>query len=378
MASNLSFWEKNTFFNDIDFGIIGSGIVGLTSSIELKKKFPNKKVVIFERSFLPSGASTKNAGFACFGSVSEILKDLTQFSENEVFSLIEKRYKGLLKIRNLVGDEKLGYEANGGYEVFNDDDSFEKCLDFIPNLNKNLSDIIGINTYTVADQNIKKFGFLNTNHLIFNRFEGLVDTGKMMNALISLARNLGVEIYNGIEISAIEWSQNSANLVLFDGSVLPIGKVLVTTNAFTKNLLPDVDLLPGRGQVLVTKPIANLKVKGAFHLDAGYFYFRNVGDRILLGGGRNLDFKAEQTTEFGTTTLVQNELFKLLNEIILPNQPFEIDYTWSGIMAFGNTQNPIIEQVETNIYCGVKCQGMGVALGALVGEELAQLVSNSI
>jgi hypothetical protein len=50
-------------------------------------------------------------------------------------------------------------------------------------------------------------------------------------------------------------------------------------------------------------------------LDQGYYYFRN-GDRILLGGGRNLDFDVENTTEFAQTEIVQNKLEEL-KEVIL-------------------------------------------------------------
>ena len=56
---------------------------------------------------------------------------------------------------------------------------------------------------------------------------------------------------------------------------------------------------PARAQVLITKPIKNLQIKGTFHLDKGYYYFRNIDNRILFGGGRNLDFKTEETSEFG-------------------------------------------------------------------------------
>jgi hypothetical protein len=52
-------------------------------------------------------------------------------------------------------------------------------------------------------------------------------------------------------------------------------------------------------------------------LDRGYYYFRNIGDRILLGGGRNLDFDVENTTEFAQTEIVQNKLEELLKEVIL-------------------------------------------------------------
>jgi len=79
---NLSYWELQTYFKNIDLTIIGSGIVGLTAAIESKKKFPSLKVIVLERGILPSGASTKNAGFSCFGSVSELLSDLKNTSEN--------------------------------------------------------------------------------------------------------------------------------------------------------------------------------------------------------------------------------------------------------------------------------------------------------
>jgi len=37
---------------------------------------PNAKIIVIEKGMLPQGASTKNARFACFGTVSEILEDI--------------------------------------------------------------------------------------------------------------------------------------------------------------------------------------------------------------------------------------------------------------------------------------------------------------
>jgi gamma-glutamylputrescine oxidase len=371
---NLSFWEKETFFKSIDIAIIGSGIVGLCAAIELKIKYPNKKVVIFERSFLPSGASTKNAGFACFGSISEISKDLTQFTENEVYSLIEQRWKGLIKLKSLLGEANIGYQNIGGFELFDNDQDFEKYSDQIAYFNKNLDNIIGKKVYQIQKSKIQNFGFKNVSNLVFNQYEGLVHTGKMMKSLLEKAKNLDVEILNGIDIKAITETRNGVDLKLSETDHVAVSQVLIATNAFVKDLLPALDLLPGRGQVIITKPIYNLKVEGAFHLEQGYYYFRNIGNRLLFGGGRNLDFKAEETDQFGTTELVQNKLKELLKNVILPDTNFEIDYTWSGIMAFGNTQAPIVEALSDKVFCAVKCQGMGVALGALIGEKASNLM----
>jgi len=131
---------------------------------------------------------------------------------------------------------------------------------------------------------------------------------------------------------------------------------------------------PARAQVLITKPIANLALKGTFHLDKGYYYFRNINDRILFGGGRNLDFEGETTTSHETTNLIQNSLEEILKTVILPHNNFEIEHRWSGTMGIGNQKNPIVKQLSNHVFCGVRMGGMGVAIGSLIGQELADLV----
>jgi gamma-glutamylputrescine oxidase len=96
---------------------------------------------------------------------------------------------------------------------------------------------------------------------------------------------------------------------------------------------------------------------------------------VLFGGGRNLDFKTEETTAFGQTEIIQNQLEKILKETILPNTDFEIEHKWSGIMGVGNQKKAIVKQLSENVFCGVRLGGMGIAIGSLVGKELADLLN---
>src|SRR5690606_12281369 len=113
------------------------------------------------------------------------------------------------------------------------------------------------------------------------------------------------------------------------------GKVVVCTNAFTRDLIPGVDLHPGRGQVLITEPVPGLRFKGIFHFDKGYYYFRAIDDRVLFGGGRNLDFKTETTKSPKLNEQIQSDLELKLKTIILPGTTVSIAGRWAGIMAFG-------------------------------------------
>lgn len=373
---NLSYWEIKSWLTDVDFTIVGSGIVGLSCALQLKSRFPKSKILILEKGVLPQGASTKNAGFACFGSLSEILEDLKSHTEEEVINLVNRRVKGLESLRKTLGDQSINYQNHGGYELFTKEDTalFEHCLDKRTWINEMLhlifkDEVFGLKDNIFNFKNIKK-------HYVFNAFEGQLDTGKMMEALLLKVQSNGIKILNCIQVEQFSEAHNTVHIKTssFEFST---PKLCIATNGFASELLNE-DVKPARAQVLITKPIDNLHIKGTFHLDRGYYYFRNIDDRILFGGGRNLDFQGEETMAFNQTEVIQNKLEELLARTILPDIPFEIDHRWSGIMGLGSSslagqKKAIVKSVSNNVFCAIRLGGMGVAIGSLVGRELADL-----
>lgn len=371
---NLSYWEIKSWLTNIDFTIVGSGIVGINSALQLKKYFPKANILILERGTLPQGASTKNAGFACFGSLSEIIDDLKTHSEEDVFNLVKKRVEGLMLLRETLTDERIDYKPLGGYELFtsNNDEFYEDCLSKKNQINHLLKPLFKEDVFSLTE-NI--FGFKNIQKTYsFNKFEGQIDTGRMMEGLLKKAYSSDIKILNNVDVEGFSEDINSVKIKTnkFEFST---SKLIITTNGFASALnIPEVK--PARAQVLITKPINNLHIKGTFHLDKGYYYFRNIDNRILFGGGRNLDFKGEETSKFGETECIQNKLEELLKTTILPNINFEIEHKWSGIMGVGKQKKPIVKQLSNHVYCAVRLGGMGVAIGSVVGKDLAKIISN--
>lgn len=368
----LSYWELKNWFSNVDYTIVGSGIVGLHCALALREKFPAAKILVLEKGILPQGASTKNAGFACFGSISEIISDLKTHTEEEVIELIEKRIKGLQLLRKNLGDAVIDYKPYGGYELFlkKDEAFFEDCLQKIPFINTILKPLFHADVF---EKQVDRFGFKNIfDYLIFNPFEGQIDTGNMMQALLKKVISNDILILNQQEVTTFQDLNDSVEVVT-NGITFTTKKLVFATNGFASELTQN-QVQPARAQVLITKPIENLDIKGTFHLDQGYYYFRNFGDRILFGGGRNLDFEGETTTGLSQTKIIQDALEQLLKDVILPNTNFEIEHRWSGIMGVGNHKKPIVAQLSNNVYCGVRMGGMGVAIGSLIGKELADLV----
>jgi len=365
-----SFWEKNSLLT-YDIAIIGAGIVGLSVASAILERQPKTRVIVLERGLLPTGASTRNAGFACFGSLTELLADEAKMGQARCLALVEKRWRGLLGLTKRLGKKAIDFQQNGGYELLLTQTP-QTLQDKMLYFNDLLRPIFKKAVYADSSHRLQAFGFQGSKGMLFNRFEGQIDTGKMMNALWLHAQKLGARILTGAEVQHFQDFEQSIELHLQKDFRIKASKLVVCTNAFASQFFPNLEITAGRGQVLMTKPLPTpLPFKGTFHLDEGYYYFRDYYNRVLLGGGRNIDLVGETTTEFALTDIIQQDLHKKLKEIILPNQPFEIDTAWAGIMAFSADKQPIVQQIQPDIWLVARLNGMGVALASQLAEEVA-------
>ncbi len=374
---NQSFWEVDSYFKKADFAVIGSGIVGLNAALQLRHLQPKAIIVLIEGNATPLGASTRNAGFACFGSPTELISDLATHEEQMVWNLVQQRWEGLQRLRQKVGDEYMDYESFGGYEIFKTGEEaiFEQCVEQLDELNRQFFQITGERTtFSVLDEQIPHFGFKEVKHLIYSKLEGQLHPAKMIIRLQQLAQAADIQTFFGLKINTIEEHSNKVQLHFENAWTLCAEKVLVATNGFAQQLMPNLAVQPARNQVLITKPIPGLSLKGCFHYEQGYYYFRNVGNRILLGGGRNLAKEEEQIAEFGLTDKIQQALIDLLHHVVVPNTKVEIEQWWSGILGIGDVKQPIIEMTSPRVGVAVRMGGMGIAIGSLIGEKAAEML----
>jgi len=389
----ISVWEQSTYFAPKDLVIVGCGFVGLWTAYEAIQKNPKLNITILERGVIPSGASTRNAGFSCFGSVSELMYDVQLMGEAAMLETVKMRYDGLQRIQKVFKAKEIDYNQWGGYELFegkksknssNDLYDISKLENDIAYLNKILAPALKtpkkngkyLPIYTNASKEIKKLGFQGIEALVFNQMEGQLNSAKLVLALQKAVQAKGVQILFSTEVKKFKSHKKGVTITTNLDAPLETKQFIICTNGFAKQLMPSLDVVPARGQVFVTAPIKNLKFKGCFHFDEGYYYFRNLGNRLLLGGARNADFKNEKTYSLETSATIQNVLEKFMMERILPkgSKKPKIELRWSGTMGMGKIKKPIIEQLQPNVYCAVRMSGMGVAIAPIVAQRALKLM----
>ena len=390
----ISVWEQSTYFAPKDLVIVGCGFVGLWTAYEAIHQNPKLNITILERGTIPSGASTRNAGFSCFGSVSELISDIQLMGEAAMLETVKMRYVGLQRIQEVFKAKEIDYNQWGGYELFegkkgarNDESDMydiSKLESDIAYLNKILAPALKtpkkdgkyLPIYTNASKDIQKLGFQGIEALAFNQLEGQLNSAKLVLALQKAVQSKGVQILFNTEVKKFKSHKKGVTITTNLEAVLETKQFLVCTNGFAKQLIPRLDVVPARGQVFVTEPIKNLKFKGCFHFDEGYYYFRNLGNRLLLGGARNADFKNEKTYSLETSATIQKVLEDFMMQRILPkgSKKPKIELRWSGTMGMGSIKKPIIEQLQPNVYCAVRMSGMGVAIAPIVAKKALKLM----
>lgn len=375
--TTFSYWEQQCL-DSVDWVVVGAGLVGLQSARCLKEFNPKSRVLVLDAHAMGNAASLRNAGFACFGSAGELLDEIQRTSEAEAVSLYEKRFFGIQRLLQRYGSHQLGFEATGGMEVFSAADAAEsdRVIGSLPYLNQLLEPLQPGGAFAVCDT--RPTGMKVLDQGVMAPAEGGLQTHLLYQTVRQDALAHGVEIYEGMRVLGWVESTSAVEVQLENGMPIKAQRLLVCTNGFTKQLMPAVAVSPARGQVFVTSPLPELPFQGIFHANQGYIYFRSLGNRLLIGGARNLDFAGEETFDMSVTSAFEQHLKAYVETVVLPGSEVDFTHRWSGIMGMDNNRNPLIGWHSDRVCLAVRMGGMGVALSSWVAEEVVRVVKGDI
>lgn len=372
--AGTSIWEES-YLNHCDVAIIGGGFLGQWCAYYLSLKHPTLNIHLYEKDAFSLGASTRNAGFSCFGTLGELIADSEKSSFNEALNLLIKRYKGLEAIKHFCNTQKIAidYEASGGFEILKKEE-FEQVAGHIEHVNSVLKDTLSIdNTFNVAHLQKENLPFHSSLHLIKNLYEGGLNSFKLLQGLKEVNQSFGVKTIYGLDAKEIH-----------DGMVYltsPLREmethakhIIIATNASSNHLTHTQTVTPGRGQVFWCDNL-DLPFKGTFHYDSGYYYFRTIGHhQLLIGGARNLAIKQEETLRFGVNEVIEKHILDFVHHTL--NIPaFKIEKKWQGIMGFSHNKLPFIQNLRhlgEQVWHLHACNGMGVAMAPKIAQEFSE------
>ena len=376
----FSYWERDYLIpQPCDVAIIGGGFTGLSAGLTLKKYRPSWSVVVLESEASGTLASSRNAGFLCLGSPTELLRDISNYGQPMVEQLLQEKIIGAKILLNYLKKTRSIYCKSHAYEFFSSEFSPPEGLEERLNeLNTMVQNAGGPSPYFTKIPNAPT-GWKPT----FTRpewvrmtWEGQVHPAAAIAQLRLQFQNLGGILSTHHRVEALE-VVNSGVCLHSREATFPARQVLVASNAFAAQLIPELSIEAHRAQVLITEPLGKMPFRGNVHFREGYMYCRDVGQRLLIGGGRFLDFQGEKTHQPGITDTIQAYLLSQLARLTgMEESEIEVADRWSGIMGFtpGRLQ-PLVELREQgSVAVAAGMNGMGTALGPYLGKKAAEML----
>lgn len=357
--------------------VIGGGLTGTMAAIYAAKAFPKKQILLLEMQSFEALASTRNAGFHCFGSPSEILEDLTKYGVENTLNNLKRRFLGMQKLLACFGKKTIKYHSVLGIDIVDDAEKFDNIVNKLPILNELLQE--------ATHDPRASFGLLETAKIIehginkhknafFSQPEGQLQPLLLLQKARLMAQNLGVKLVLGKKVNQL-YNDDPLNYIALEDKTILSEHVIVATNALTNLLYPDISITPGRGLMLASKRFNSLKLNANVHAEAGFLYYRNQDNRILLGGLRNLDFTAEETQQLGINPKIKSQLINYAAKHLGVLEK-DWEYCWSGIMAFTPNKTPMLLEKSPKLVVAAGLNGMGMALAPQLAMEALQMACN--
>ena len=370
-VEDLNSQDQLTSDIDVDICVIGGGLTGISSAINLSKK--GYSVILCEARKIGWGASGRNGGQLGIGMRKDqftIEKKLGLKHAKELWSL---GLEAVEDVKNLIKENEIdchlvnGVMSTACFEKDIDEYKFE-----IEHMAKNY-DFEGyqfFNKEKIREEiNSKMYlaGLLNSGSYHLNPL-------KLTLGLAKVAQKNKVKIFENTPIEKIREEGDRVQVISKKG-LIRANQVVVACNGYLDSILGSKKnkFIPINNYVVATEPLGEKRaremIKNNYAVCDTRFiidYYRFSEDwRMIFGGGETF------TSNFvkNATSFVSKRMIKVFPQL----QNVKIDYSWGGTLAITVNRLPHFGTLMNNkVSYAFGYSGHGLALSVLAGKLIAE------
>lgn len=370
-VEDLNSQDQLTSDIDVDICVIGGGLTGISSAINLSKK--GYSVILCEARKIGWGASGRNGGQLGIGMRKDqftIEKKLGLKHAKELWSL---GLEAVEDVKNLIKENEIdchlvnGVMSTACFEKDIDEYKFE-----IEHMAKNY-DFEGyqfFNKEKIREEiNSKMYlaGLLNSGSYHLNPL-------KLTLGLAKVAQKNNVKIFENTPIEKIREEGDRVQVMSKKG-LIRANQVVVACNGYLDSILGSKKnkFMPINNYVVATEPLGEKRarqiIKNNYAVCDTRFiidYYRFSEDwRMIFGGGETF------TSNFvkNATSFVSKRMIKVFPQL----QNVKIDYSWGGTLAITVNRLPHFGTLMNNkVSFAFGYSGHGLALSVLAGKLIGE------
>jgi len=356
----------------VDVAIIGAGYTGLSAARALARA--GASVAVLERERVGWGASSRNGGQVLAGLKLDVGSLVDRYGEARAHELFGEAAKASAHLESVIASESIAcdYARVGHLQAAwkrSHVEAFRREEALLARVFDHPVHVVGR-----ADQ-AAEIGSTRYHGLLIDESSAAINPAKYVRGLANAARRAGVTILEHTRAEQVRrvgkrWSVGGGSLAI------DAGDVLLATNGYTDDAAPALQrrLVPVGSYIIATAPLAPDAARAllprrrmAFDSKNFLYYFRVTDDSRLLFGGR---------AEFGTadqlsTTRAASLLHRGMLDVFPQLAGVDIEYAWSGNVAFTRDEMPRAGRLDGLYYAGGYC-GHGIAMATYLGDQIAR------
>jgi len=339
----------------VDVVVVGAGVTGLSCARLLAEN--GVRVRVLEARRAATGASGRNGGFALRGLslpyARNRLTDVWRFTEEAVD-----------RMADLAGDAFR--RAGSLYVVASEDEAAGARIE-----QKALVEDGFVAEWAERDD-LPPLLRPHFSGGLYNPGDGALHPGRWARRVLSLAVQAGASIADGTRALGL-----SGTTVATERGTVSADTVVVATDGYTNNLLPELDevITPARAQMLATEPLGERHFEHVVASREGWDYWQQTSEgRLLMGGQRDLELENEFTRDDEPSDSIQARIEHFARTLV-PDLP-RVTHRWAGSMGFTPDWMPLVGALpgRPGVWVSLGYSGHGNVLALACGEGIAKAI----
>ncbi|MCF6304991.1 MAG: FAD-binding oxidoreductase [Rhodobacteraceae bacterium] len=356
----------------VDVCVIGAGLAGLTTALELVRK--GKSVALLESHRVGWGASGRNGGSVLIGFAESAENIARKIGVEKAAKLHDLSREGAEYVRQQIADLNIkgALEGVGRYSAVRHGDTTAAKMQVKA---ANTPEDTGVVFHNHAETR-KVLDTGKYHHTVFIPDGFHIQPLRYVLGLAAELERLGGQIFEDTKARSLKPEGGRWQVSCAAGKI-DAKDVVLCTSGYDFTLYPKLSraMLPIATYVMATKPMGQQLDKAIKTTSAisdtrrsGDYYRRLENDRLLWGG------------RITTRTSRPLKLAEMLKGDVVSVYPqlenIELTHQWEGLMGYTRHKMPLIGQVEKGLWMATAFGGHGLNTTAMAGCLIAAAIAD--